>query len=83
MKKEIVFENYFGSINHTRTFELTKYYCANCGKKEVWSDNSAGDYYEGPTFLCTSCENAFTLPTIGKANVSLLEVYIIEQLNKK
>lgn len=83
MKKEVTFENYFGHQNHTKTFELTAYYCPNCGKKEVWSDHGAGDYYEGPTFLCVSCETAFTLPTVRNLEESLLEVYIVEQLNEK
>lgn len=83
MKKEVMFENYLGRTNQTITFELTNYYCPNCGKKEVWTDNGVGDYYEGPTFLCISCENAFTLPTLRKAKSSLYEIYIIEQLNKK
>jgi len=82
MKKEVKFQNYFGSLNRTITFELTNYYCPNCGKKEVWTDNGPGDYYEGPTFLCTNCQNAFTLPSLRKAEASLLEVYIIEELNK-
>lgn len=83
MKKEVKFQNYFGNKNHTKTYELTKYYCPSCGKKEVWTDNGAGDYYEGTTFLCTSCETAFTMPTLRKIDASLLEVHIVEELNKK
>lgn len=80
MRRDVNFQDYFGRGNHTKTYEKTNHYCPSCGKRETWTDNGAGDYYEGPTFLCTNCEIAFTLPTLRKINASLLEEYIVKRL---
>lgn len=43
------------------TFERTDLYCPYCGTKDVWVDQSAGDYYVGPAYRC-QCGETFYLP---------------------
>ena len=49
-------------------YNETKLYCPNCGKQTVYVEDNDGDYYEGPTHLCTSCDRDFTLPSNHSAN---------------
>lgn len=30
-------------------------FCPCCGEQQVWVEDSAGDYYVGPTYLCVAC----------------------------
>jgi ssDNA-binding Zn-finger/Zn-ribbon topoisomerase 1 len=46
-------------------YNKTHLHCPECGKQTVYVENSEGDYYEGPTNLCVSCDSNFTLPHIG------------------
>ena len=43
-------------------------FCPNCGQMGVWTESGAGDYYVGPTSLCTACSYVFHLPCSGVAN---------------
>lgn len=43
--------------------EITAYFCPNCGKKNVYEDQSEGDYYEGSSLFCKSCNFTFTMPS--------------------
>ena len=35
-------------------------FCPNCGSEGLWSEVSSGDYYQGPTVVCTRCLSAGT-----------------------
>jgi predicted RNA-binding Zn-ribbon protein involved in translation (DUF1610 family) len=52
-------------LGHERESEWTKteYFCPNCGKLEVWSEDGPGDYYAGEDYVCTSCKCFFNLPS--------------------
>ena len=54
--------NQFPSHHYVEEYELTDYYCPNCGLKNVWEEEgSEGDYYTGPHLLCTKCRVQFTM----------------------
>jgi hypothetical protein len=65
MKKTIDVRYQLGHVT-TKDFDLTDYFCPQCGNKSVWVEDSEGDYYEGPQFICTHCESSFRLPRIYK-----------------
>lgn len=48
-------------------------HCPDCGKLSVWASHE-GDYYEGPTHLCTECNCDFTMPGNRKADGAHLGV---------
>lgn len=50
------------SHSYEETWDKTDYHCPCCGKKEVWSDTSGGDYYVGEEFMCLACKACFHLP---------------------
>ncbi len=39
--------------------------CPECGEKNVWCDESPGDYYLGPKYLCLSCRSEFHISRGG------------------
>jgi hypothetical protein len=49
------------SHSYPETWEKIDMYCPNCGKQEVWKEDSAGDYYVGEGFMCVACENEWTI----------------------
>lgn len=49
------------SHQYTETWEITDYYCPQCGKKEVWR-NDGGDYYIGEQHICAACKRSFHIP---------------------
>lgn len=36
-------------------YEKTRWYCMNCGQREVWEERGSDDYYNGPFLLCVIC----------------------------
>lgn len=52
----------YGSHQSTEPWEKTDLYCLNCGRQEVWICDDGGDYYQGETHMCLSCEHSFNLP---------------------
>lgn len=66
-------------------FESTEYFCPSCGKQTVWVETGDGDFYVGPTHLCTSCSSEFELPS-GVCRVNKDDVFphfaVVEQLRK-
>ncbi len=32
-------------------------FCPGCGGEATWVQNSEGDYYNGPTYVCLGCES--------------------------
>lgn len=47
---------------YTEIWVKTDYFCPHCSIKEVFVEDSDGDYYVGPTFFCVSCMGSFHLP---------------------
>ena len=67
-KKHCDFEVFYyrqdSTISHSyqETWIPDEMFCPNCGKKgNVWVQNSEGDYYVGPLFLCTACSAEWTI----------------------
>ena len=54
------------SLGHTikSTFVLSDLHCPHCGKRSVWIEEGAGDFYEGSTHLCRNCRSHFSLPRL-------------------
>lgn len=71
---------YKAGHSYNYVYELTDLFCPCCSKKTIWSEISAGDYYEGPTHVCRSCESCFTLPRLEKADYTHQQV--LTQINK-
>lgn len=56
-------------LGHSIDFNYKKdetVHCLSCGKKEVWAEQSEGDYYAGPNYVCTHCNATFTFQGPGK-----------------
>jgi hypothetical protein len=51
-------------------YEETSLFCPQCGKRAVWSETGAGDYYCGPTHVCLECSNSFTIQESGEGELS-------------
>ncbi len=52
----------YATHHYFTEYELnSELYCPNCGKKEVWTEQSEGDYYTGATNLCLHCEHYFSI----------------------
>lgn len=49
------------SHQYEETWEKIDMYCPNCGKQDVWHENSPGDYYVGEGYLCTDCKHVWTI----------------------
>lgn len=50
-----VLGEYPGSHHYWDDYEKTDWFCAHCGKQEVWESTLEGDYYVGCDSLCTAC----------------------------
>lgn len=63
--KKVNFEvKYEAGHSYNEEWQITENHCPNCGKKEVWNNNSCGgDYYMGEMLRCKSCGCEFYLPT--------------------
>ena len=42
-------------------FQISELFCPECGKQDVWIEDSPGDFYVGPEHRCGSCGNEFTM----------------------
>jgi hypothetical protein len=62
MKVLLEFE---GSHHYFMDWVKTVYYCPNCGKREVWEESGAGDFYESRELCCTECNLIFTMPSMN------------------
>ena len=48
--------------HYLRDWSLEDIYCPKCAKSGcVWSERGDGDYYCGPTHVCTNCRASFTI----------------------
>ena len=53
----------FKTHHYIQEYSKTKYYCVNCGAKDVWVEDGEGDYYVGPDYICLACDHQFNLPS--------------------
>lgn len=53
--------NEFPKHHYIEEYERVDLFCPHCGQQKVWEEQSRGDYYCGPNYLCESCGSAFTL----------------------
>lgn len=53
--------NQYPSYHYIEEYKLTDYFCPNCGSKNVWEEDSEGDFYVGPSLVCTKCRCQFTM----------------------
>ena len=51
-------------LSHTynESWEYQTIFCPGCGKKRVWAERGAGDYYVGVGYICTDCGVKFYMP---------------------
>lgn len=56
MQKEV------DSATYIEQWQLTDFFCLNCGFKPVWKRIDNGKAYLGSNYVCTSCEHEFSLP---------------------
>ena len=47
--------HYRAGHSYDEVWEPLEIYCPECGEQRVWRDTSEGDYYVGPTYLCSAC----------------------------
>lgn len=71
--------NDYGTHHYFENYSLDRnIYCPNCASfGKVWVE-AEGDYYCGPTHLCTNCCFEFTMPTSGIGDERVKK--IVEQL---
>ena len=36
-------------------WERLEIFCPECGKRAIWRECNEGDYYVGPSYLCSEC----------------------------
>lgn len=44
---------------------ITDLHCPSCGQQNVFMEEGEGDYYEGPTHYCNTCNYTFSMPSGG------------------
>jgi len=49
------------SHKYGETWKKVELFCPNCGTRNVWEEQSGGDYYVGCELACTACANHFTI----------------------
>ena len=50
------------------TWVKSSVHCVWCGRvRGVWVEGPGGDYYDGPTYVCTSCGESFCVTSRGNA----------------
>ena len=57
-------------------------FCPSCGKQEVWSEDGAGDYYEGVSYICVACSTCFTLPTLYSIDATADHASDVERVRR-
>ena len=65
------------TLRSTYVFEKSLH-CPNCGALSVWCDSSEGDYYVGPTYVCTECRHTWTMQ--GPSPERYTDAQVIDQI---
>ena len=74
-----VLNEYPNSHHYWGEYVKTKCFCPTCGHREVWQEQSEGDYYVGENWCCTECDSMWTMQGPYKVSASN-EVGILVQL---
>jgi len=53
--------NEYPTHHYMEEYCLDALYCPDCGKQQIWAEQSPGDYYCGPIYLCAACGCNFTI----------------------
>lgn len=78
MKVTLEFENSHHYIKEYLQCSDAKF-CPQCGVEGLlWTENSEGDYYLGPSTICTNCAHSFTIQ--GPSRVSGAYENVLYQL---
>lgn len=56
-----VLNEYPNSHHYIDVYEPSDLFCPHCGNDTVWQEQSPGDYYTGPDYICTTCEMDFSI----------------------
>lgn len=75
-----ILNEYPGSHHYWDEYEKTEYFCAKCGKQEVWESTGPGDYYVGNEALCTACGHGCHYMNGPSPAKDANELGILEQL---
>lgn len=63
MSEPLIITIDYGRHKHDEPWKRTDYFCPSCGKKSVWNNCDGGDYYQGETFACVSCDAEWNWPS--------------------
>lgn len=55
------------------------YYCPYCGLQTICVEDSEGDYYVGPKYVCYTCAGSFTF----QSGVVINDENLLTQLRKQ
>lgn len=53
--------NEYPNHHYMDEYQKCDLFCPNCGTRSVWQEQSPGDYYVGEDFICTACNQNFTI----------------------
>jgi hypothetical protein len=73
---------HYSGHHYVETWESTSLFCPRCGKQAVWKQEGEGDYYLGPEYLCTECNNISCLDHSAPATTSN-KLAVIDQIKKR
>jgi len=83
LRRETVFRmkvlDEYPTHHYWREYLKCDLFCPSCGKKDVWEEQSEGDYYCGPDFICVACGAKFTIQGPAICSPSN-ETKVLEQL---
>jgi hypothetical protein len=71
--------NEYATHHYIDEYEKCPLHCPNCGVQSVWEEQSEGDYYAGPEFICITCSHNFTIQGPTPSN-TVNETKKIEQI---
>ena len=57
----LILETNYGTHKYEEKYILSELFCPYCGERDVWIEDSPGDYYVGPSHKCLSCDEEFYL----------------------
>ena len=70
---------YEGGLSVLSDWRKSSIFCPDCGEQEVWTEEGGGDYYQGPSHICTACSFGFTMPS-GRLHDDPQDQQLVEQL---
>lgn len=65
--------NEYPTHHYIEEYEKVDIFCVNCGRKTVFGEQSPGDYYCGPGYICVTCGCEFSLQGPNDASEKILD----------